>query len=133
MKTLIHPFIVFAVNSNAPKISITAHRLIERSKEVTGSYTDRQGKQVTETSYLMPVNSQSPDQTIINHASNLHILENQESILYVAPDSSAYLVYGCYTDQRAVQYVGQWRETCQAHAEKQTGYTVIDNRYYIAA
>ena len=55
---------------------------------------------------------------------------NQESILVVYPDDSAVLHY---VDGRQSQSIGKFREVDEFEARKHEGYSIINNKYYLAA
>ena len=55
---------------------------------------------------------------------------NQESILVVYPDDSAVLHY---VDGRQSESIGKFREVDEVEARKHSGFSIIDNKYYLAA
>ena len=134
MRAMIHPFVILALNNESAEQDMAVlneHGF--RFKHVDGVY-----KGEKENSYIIPL---SHDEDLANF--NLSVLRslaltyNQECILRVHSDGSAYLIN---TDKCSVSkyghesYIGQWREVSRHHAEALDGYTYDPEmgRYFAA-
>lgn len=129
-KENLKPFIIFALHGSNVRFAmdIIQNRGIRREqiKPVTGTYTHKDGHQVSENSYLVVYDNEQQKADIVELAQ----ANNQESVLLVGADRFAELYY---IDDKRTVYLGQFSEVSEYTAKLEKAYTYdpAKDKYYV--
>lgn len=134
MRDRIRPFVILALNNDSAEQDMAVLKEYDIPfKRVDGVY-----KGEKENAYVVPLPyDEDGAEFLLAALRSLAMGYNQECILRVHPDGSAYLVN---TDKCSVSrygresYIGQWQEVSRHHAETLDGYTFDpeSGRYFAA-
>ena len=125
MKAFITPFAVIALNQLS---YLDELRLL---KEYGFSFKEAQGcyKGENERSYIIPCRNDVMKKNIIALARHC----NQEGILFVRSDGSAYNYRIAFNGGPIIEELGMFKRVDELSATRAGFYTKLNNKYYIAA